>query len=157
MSLPNGRPVPEPYEESANLDITLWIAVAYFGEIAVSWVTAVLLIWSMNSDLALFGSSNDGECSDAVGPETYATASIVFVKAVLSSIILGSICYSETIQQNDFVVERVLLRRLPLRTLILKNRCLLGMLYLCDLLTLVCFVMLFPIRSDAIGACRGWF
>ena len=98
VSLPGGRPVPEPYEESANVDITLWISVAYFGEIAISWITSVILIWSMNSDLALFGSSNDGECTDAVGAETYATLSLVFIKAVLSSIVIGTMCYSEDVQ-----------------------------------------------------------
>ena len=60
VNLPDGSPAPRPYEQTALFDMRIWAPVMYLGEILGSWVMASFLVWTMNSDALIFGSSNDG-------------------------------------------------------------------------------------------------
>ena len=97
VTQPNGLPVPEPYPEPAHFDISIYIAVAYLGEVVGSWLMSILLIWCMNSDAAMFGASNGGKCTDEIALETYVIGALSLVKGVLSSVVMTLMCFSESI------------------------------------------------------------
>ena len=129
----------------------------YLGEILGSWVMASFLVWTMNSDALIFGSSNEGQCSDELGPETYALAAIVLFKIVLCLVASYWMCCSQNILDRNTEQRRFMLRRLQVHLIIVKHRVINALLILCDILTLASVFLCIPMRPDATTACGGLY
>ena len=86
VTLPNGRPAPEPYEVPIQIDIVSWVPIMYLGEIIGSLTMTAFMVFAMDSNLILFGS--DRECKDELSVYTYFILCIVLLKTVLSCFIV---------------------------------------------------------------------
>ena len=62
VTLPDGRPAPEPYEVPIQIDIVSWVPIMYLGEIIGSLTLAAFLVFAMDSSMILFGSEK--ECKE---------------------------------------------------------------------------------------------
>ena len=157
VTLPDGRPAPEPFSEPAYFHILVWVPIMYIGEIIGSCFMTVLLVFSMNSGLLIFGSKNAGDCPNAVGSETYALAALVGTKTILALVATYWMCCSRRIQEEYLDEQRIMLRRLEVHVVTLSHKTLLNMLYFCDLLTFVSVFICVPIWPDARTSCFGFY
>jgi len=148
VRLPDGRPAPEPHvNHPIQIDIVLIIPVMYLGEILGSLVSAVVMVWTMNSSNTIFGSSTGGRCPDAVGPATYALTALVLLKTVLSSIVcLKLACQAITTEEDIFTEYRVMLRRYILHARTTAKKSVFLMLILSDLLTFATLFICVPLQ-----------
>ena len=82
VTLPDGSPAPEPYEQPIQIDIVSWVPIMYLGEIIGSLTMTAFMVFAMDSSMILFGS--DEECREELSVYTYLILCIVLLKTVLS-------------------------------------------------------------------------
>ena len=80
----DGRPPPELSDMPFRIDIVMWVPCMYVGEIMGSLAMASFMIWSMYSEMAVIGSSNNGLCKESLGFATYFLAALTLIKTILS-------------------------------------------------------------------------
>ena len=86
VTLPDGRPAPEPYEHPIQIDIVSWVPIMYLGEIIGSLTMTAFMVFAMDSSMILFGSS--AECREELSVYTYLILCIVLLKTVMSCFVV---------------------------------------------------------------------
>ena len=153
----DGSPVPELSESPFQIDIAMWVPCMYGGEIMLSLFMSAFLLWSMNSNLKIIGSSHDGTCEKEVGFATYLVASISLVKAILAISVASRLVHRAMTEGRGFQTNRVVLRRQVYLCRTVTSKTMFTMLFICDLMTFATFFICMPIRPIAMEWCQGFY